>query len=294
MTDQAGTLRTLVSQVQGSASSDASACYSIAITSGKGGVGKSNIAIFLARALALRGKKVLLFDGDLGLANLHILLGITTHHDLNAYLRHEQPLASLVCRVSAGVDLLPGGSGGNLAANMSAETVDRLVRELSALSAQYDILLVDSGAGIADNTLRFSVAADEVLLVMTPDPTSLSDAYATIKILKSLGQETVSIVQNMVETNSEAQVVEEKIRLLTEKFLEMTPRFIGRLPRNCRLASLIREDIGVLSARGLGQFAIKINMLAAYLLDVATLPATGENRFFARLLHRSRGKRDSI
>jgi len=231
---------------------------SIAVVSGKGGVGKSNITIFLAKSLATRGKKVLIFDGDLGLANLHILLGILPKGTLTQYMKNECRVENIIHKIQENVDLIPGGSGEIL----PSSDLSKLLADLINVSRNYDYLIIDGGAGIAENTIRLSICAGEILLIMTPDPTSLADAYATIKVLSSRGQKNISLLINMAQSPQEAENVKNKLFALCQNFIKFTPNFIGFLPQSEKLASLIREDIGVLSKK-LGNFSLKINTLAA-------------------------------
>lgn len=264
--DQAGALRDLVSRLEQD-SEKGPGCPTVAVTSGKGGVGKTNISIFLAKALAAKGERVLLFDGDLGLANLHILLGASTTFTLKDYLIGKCALADCIVEVQPGISLLAGSSGNMGLANISPRDLSRLLGKLDTVLSNYDRLIVDGGAGISESSVALTLSADQILVVITPDPTSLADAYATIKILYSRGCRSFYIVINMVENEEESFAVEERLTLLTEKFLGFKPEFIGRLPRNRKLGSMIRQDRSLLVAKGLGDFSNRMNSIAQQIIS---------------------------
>lgn len=267
--DQAENLRDLVSSKQAVATAQVkSGCSTIAITSGKGGVGKTSVSIFLAKALAARGEKILLLDGDLGLANLHILLGTSTKVTMRDFMQGSASLKDCISPVEPGIDLLAGGSGNMAMANISIKDLTRLRENLTAVSANYDRMIVDGGAGIAESSVQLSLSADQVIVVITPDPTSLADAYATIKILSARGCNSLSVVVNMAEDEAECDAVEEKISLLTDKFLGFTPNFIGRLSRNKKLASMIRQERSLMIAHGLGDFSNRMNQIVQRIIDL--------------------------
>ena len=287
MTDQAQNLRNIVQNTAApKIDGGDSKVRSIAVVSGKGGVGKSNITIFLAKSLAARGKKVLIFDGDLGLANLHILLGILPKGTLAQYMRNECRVENIVHKIQENVDLIPGGSGNIL----PSSGLSKLLSDLINISRNYDYLIIDGGAGIAENTVRLSVCAGEILLVMTPDPTSLADAYATVKILTSRGQKNISLLVNMAQSAQEAEIVKNKLFMMCKNFIKFTPNFLGFLPQSEKLASLIRENIGVLSKK-VGNFSLKINTLAA-IIDGENIAydGRGEKNFFAKFAQTLGGK----
>lgn len=280
--DQAGALRDLVSRREPENTSTQSGCPTVAITSGKGGVGKTNVSIFLAKALAARGEKVLLFDGDLGLANLHILLGTATKFTLRDYLTGKCKLIDCIAEVEPGVHLLAGSSGNMGLANISPRDLTRLLKQLDSILGGYDRLIVDGGAGISESSMALTLSADQVLVVITPDPTSLADAYATIKILYARGCRTFFVVINMVENEEESSAVQEKLTLLTERFLGFTPVFLGRLPRNRKLASMIRQERSLLAATGLGDFSNRMNFIAQQIISGTHEFGQG---FFSRLIN---------
>lgn len=280
--DQAGALRDLVARKQsGEVPAVPKGCPSIAVTSGKGGVGKTSFSVFLAKSLAAQGEKVLLFDGDMGLANLHILLGISTPLSLKDFLVGKCSIEECIYEVEPGVELIPGASGDVGLANISKMDLSGILEKINAVTGNYDRLIVDGGAGIAEASLGLTLSADQVVVVITPDPTSLADAYATIKVLASRGCKDFSVVVNMVESDEEGRAVQEKLSLLTEKFLGFVPDFVGSLPRNRKLGTAIREERALLAAKGFGDFVNRMNNTARLIRGHEPVVEGG---FFGRLL----------
>ena len=210
MNDQAQKLRELAKNRQyiGTAADTArnvgiSKCRSIAVTSGKGGVGKTNIALFLAVTIAAARKRVLLMDADLGLANVHILLGIAPEHNISHFIEGECGLEKVICKGPGGIDILPGASGLEKLANLDSGRLELLQKEFSKLERNYDFLLIDTGAGIGASVTQFASRADTALLVMTPEPTSLAEAYAMVKILYEKASQRIAVIVNMVSSEKE-------------------------------------------------------------------------------------------
>lgn len=213
-----------------------------AVTSGKGGVGKTNIAANLGISLAARGNRVLLFDADLGLANLDIVLGTKTARTLQNVLAGEVSFRDAICRGPGGVSLLAGGSGIEDLVTISGPHLERFIGSLAELESTLDYLLFDTGAGIDNSVMTFLQAADEVLLVTTPDPSSLSDAYAVIKSLwaRKPGA-SISLVMNMVADETEAKSVATKLAAVCTSFLERAPELIGYVRNDPRAIAHIRS-----------------------------------------------------
>lgn len=277
--DQANTLRDLVSRVQGSRSSTSHAT-AISVTSGKGGVGKSNFSIFLGKTLSSMGKRVLLFDGDLGLANLHILMGVSAPYSLAHVLSGEKKINEVVYTTADNLDILPGNTGNADIANLPTARVGSFVSNLEEFATRYDFLIVDGGAGISAGPMSLAAAGDRIIVVLTPEPTSLADAYSVIKLLSGKGKDGFLVVVNMADSLEEAETIFEKLSLITERYLQIKPELIGILPRSRALTSCIREERSVLHARGLGTFSVALNSVAKVLLDNKEVPETS---FFKKL-----------
>ncbi len=213
--DQASSLRSLAS-----ARPRASV---IAITSGKGGVGKSNIAVNLAIRLAAAEKNVVLLDADLGMANADVLCNIDVQFNLAHVIARKKELRDVICPAPGGFSLIGGASGLARMADLSEFDRQRLVRSMAELEASADIILIDTGAGISPNVLSFTRAADQVLVVTTPEPTAITDAYAVIKVVsREGGDRRVSLLVNQVRTSIEARAVYDRISGVAKNFLGVT------------------------------------------------------------------------
>ena len=154
----------------------------IAVTSGKGGVGKSNISVNLAIAFAQTGKKVILIDGDLGMANVNVLLGITPKANLLDVLNKKKKMSDIILNTELGIQIIAGANGFSTIANLTDEQRDFFAEEFTTLSS-FDVIIIDTGAGVSENVLRFIESADEAYVVTTPEPTAITDAYGLIKII---------------------------------------------------------------------------------------------------------------
>ncbi|MEI6127929.1 MAG: AAA family ATPase, partial [Pseudomonadota bacterium] len=184
----------------------------ITVTGGKGGVGKTNISINLALILSKLGSKVCLFDADLGLANINILLGLYPEYDLEDVILSNKSIHDIIIKNYQGIDIIPGSSGVEKLANLSGESLDRLIESFSTID-DYDYFIFDTSAGISRNVISFCLAASDVLLVITPEPTSLTDAYALLKILCFNGfTGSVKIIVNQCRNTSAASAAYTKLR----------------------------------------------------------------------------------
>lgn len=206
---------------------------SIAITSGKGGVGKTQMAANLAVAIAQRGRKLLLLDADLGLAGLDLALGVTPEHTLSAVLEGRLKPAQIVVEGPCGLRLLPACPGRYEMANLSPRERDLLTNAIDECAEDYDVLVTDTGAGINSNAVSFASSADEVILIATPDPTSMRDAYAMSKVLaKRAGLETIRFVANQVNNESQGAELHNTLRGLIRRFLPIELSYLGCVPRD--------------------------------------------------------------
>jgi flagellar biosynthesis protein FlhG len=213
MIDQAEQLRSLIRRQRRASV--------IAITSGKGGVGKSNISVNLAIHLAAAGKKVVLLDADLGLANADVLCNVSLPSNLAHVIARKKDLAEVLIEAPGGFRLIGGASGLARMADLSDYDRQRLVNALGELEQQCDVILIDTGAGISPNVLSFTRCADHVLVVTTPEPTAITDAYAVVKVLSkdATSERRVSLLVNQVRTPNEAKVVHARIAQVAKQFL---------------------------------------------------------------------------
>jgi flagellar biosynthesis protein FlhG len=221
---------------------------SVAITGGKGGVGKTNVAVNLALALAERGRRVSLLDADLGLANADVLLGLSPEYHLGHVLAGQRTLEEVVVETGWGVRLLPGGSGIEELANLTRAEHRRLASELRAMEDASDYLVVDTAAGVAGNVTGVLEAASEVVVVTTPEPTSVVDAYALIKILHRYAPgKRIRVVVNHAVGVGDAEHTFAQLNSAARRFLGRAVEHLGTIPRDPSLAEAVRERIPVLA-----------------------------------------------
>jgi len=216
----------------------------IAVTSGKGGVGKTNMSINLAQALIAAGQEVILLDADLGLANADILLGTVPAYHLGHLLRGERDILELIHRTPTNLKLIAGGSGVEELANVPEDRLRFFVASLRKLDGQADYLILDTGAGLSHTVQEFVLAADQVLVVTTPEPTSLADAYATVKALahRRPGVE-IHLVVNQAERPEEAAVAAERIVSTARNFLGLHVHHLGTVPRDPFVWQSVRSQV---------------------------------------------------
>jgi flagellar biosynthesis protein FlhG len=220
----------------------------IAVTGGKGGVGKTSVAVNLATALARRGRRVVLMDGDLGLANADVLLGLSPAYTLAHVLSGERALEEVLVQAPQGFQLLPGASGCADLAQLDGEAHLSLVRAFSALPVPLDTLLIDTAAGLGHGVLQFSQAAQHVLVVLCDEPASLTDAYALVKVLnRRHGVQRFQVLTNLTRENAGAQLFERFARVAA-RFLDVTLEFAGEIPADEAVRRSVREQRTVLEA----------------------------------------------
>lgn len=221
----------------------------IAVTGGKGGVGKTSVAVNLATALASVGRRAMLLDGDLGLANVDVLLGLSPRYTMAHVLSGERSLEEIIVESPQGIQVVPGASGVAELANLSAAGHLSLVQAFSSLSNRVDVLIVDTAAGIAHSVVQFSQAAQHVLIVICDEPASLTDAYALVKVLSRQHRVTqFRVVANMIRTPGDGEALFEKLQRVTSKFLDVTLEYVGGIPEDPYLRRSIREQRPVVAA----------------------------------------------
>ncbi len=240
----------------------------ITIASGKGGVGKTWLSVTLSHALSHAGKNVLLFDGDLGLANVDIQLGLMPDRDLGTFISGDAPLRDIVCRFEekdgSGFDVLPGKSGSGALGSLTKETLVKIRTGLTALASKYDYVLLDLAAGVDPSVTTLSKHHGKVLVVMTSDPTSLTDAYAFIKITAMRNPSAdISIVVNNVASKREGEKAYEAIKRACEGFLKISPPLIGIIKNDAKVVDAIRAQVPLLSRHPQAEAAKDIKALAA-------------------------------
>ncbi len=254
----------------------------IAVSGGKGGVGKTLLTANLGLACADLGQRVLLIDGDLGLSNLDVVLNLKTRGSLDNVLAGECRLSDIIVQVSSGLDIIPASSGYLRVPELTRIHKLMLLDQIDELNVQYDLVLIDTAAGVSRTVQYWAASAAEVVIVVTPEPTSLADGYATMKILRETTQETrFGLIVNMAQNQEEALHVYERFSSVSEEFLGVHVSFIGTVPSdNCAKMSVMHRTPLVKSfpfsnaAKGVGQ-------IAAYLQDKSdTANAKGTVQFF--------------
>lgn len=218
-----------------------SKAYVLVITSGKGGVGKTNIAANLAICLASANKKVMLFDADLGLGNLDVLLNANCRYNLSHFISSGKTLDQISQVAAGNVELICGGSGIEELANLSQFQRQRLIDELDKLQDNYDFIVIDTGAGINASVINFCEAADHALVVTTPDPTAMTDAYAMIKVLSARDFDgRISLIVNMASSLAEGKKIYRQISDVAGRFLNRNIYEAGILCHDEKLISAVR------------------------------------------------------
>ena len=262
----------------------------IAVTGGKGGVGKSTVSVNLATAFAQLGRRTLLLDGDLGLANADVLLGITPKHSLAHVIRGERTLQEIIVDAPQGFKVVPGASGVAQLAALSATEHLGLVRELAGVCADLETLVVDTPPGIAPGVLQLAQAAQHVLLVVCDEPTSITDAYALIKVLSrhhDVGR--FRVLANMTRDRGQGRRLFETLSRVTARFLDVTLEYAGEVPEDPWLRRSIRDQRPVVEAYPASPSALALKQVAQA-ADNWPIPAgpRGNIEFFAeRLIQRS-------
>ena len=201
----------------------------IAITSGKGGVGKSNLSVNMAIAYAQQGKKVMLIDGDLGMANVNILMNIVPQYNLMHVIQKQKTMQEIINETEFGIKFIAGANGFSKIANLTVEELDDFAKQFSMLG-NYDIIIIDTGAGIANNVLQFVSAADEVYVVTTPEPTAITDAYGIIKIITTEitdREMNIKLLVNRAHSAEEGKRISDRIINIVGQFLNKKVDYIG-------------------------------------------------------------------
>ena len=221
----------------------------ITIASGKGGVGKTNVSVNLALALASQGKHVTIMDADLGLANIDVMLGLHSDKNLSNVMNGECDLDEVLLDGPMGIKVIPASSGVKNMAEMTPAEHAALVSAFSELSHSIDILLVDTAAGISDSVVSFSRAAQEVLVVVCDEPASITDAYALIKLLnKDQGIFKFNILANMVSGPQQGREVYDKLSKVSDRFLDVALEYVGHVPFDEHLQKAVKRQKAVVEA----------------------------------------------
>ena len=259
----------------------------IAITSGKGGVGKTNIAINMAIAYARIGKRVLLIDGDLGMANVNVLMNVIPKYNLLHVVNRQKSMAEIITKTELGFDFIAGANGFSRIANLTEEELEYFTREFATLD-NFDIILIDTGAGISNNVLQFVEAADEIIIVTTPEPTAITDAYGIIKIITTeLALEAelkLKLLVNRVHSAEEGKRVSDRIINIAGQFLNYKLEYLGFVYDDSAVTTSVIRQKPFLEAMPSSKPAICIKHIVGRIEKTEIVPKGGVINFLKKFI----------
>ncbi len=262
----------------------------IAVTGGKGGVGKTNVSVNLALAMSAQGKRVMLMDADLGLANVDVMLGICPRYNLSHVLSGERRLEEIIVTGPKGLKIVPASSGIKGMAELTPAQHAVIIRAFSELSYNLDVLLVDTAAGISDSVISFTKASQEVIVVICDEPASLTDAYALIKLLhREHGIDRFRILANMVRSKQEGRRLFENLARVTDRYLFVELDYMGSIPYDKLLRRAVRQQSAVVESYPESSAAQQFKVLARQADKWPVAQSKGNVEFFIeRLIQHSR------
>jgi flagellar biosynthesis protein FlhG len=283
MVDQATVLRGLVEKRETeptvSDSSSPTRARTIAVTSGKGGVGKSCIALNLAIALAETGRTVCLLEACLGLGSIDLLCGMHSYWNLSHFLTGARDLDEIVQNGPAGVHIVPGASGLIELADVDGDTQEELLQQIQRLERIHDILIVDTGSGIHKLVRQFAAAADQAVIVTVPETTAIADAYAAIKALSGPGSPALELVVNAAESEKQGKLIGDRLMKTASAFLETDVRFAGTIRNDPAVPESVASRSPLLIDRPDSPAARDIRRLARRLVDGAASQVSNRSYF---------------
>ncbi|WP_127580646.1 MinD/ParA family protein [Paenibacillus koleovorans] len=288
MSDQAQSLRNLVRHQQQETRTTGTRI--ITVTSGKGGVGKSNFTLNFALTLQAKGYKVLVFDADIGLANIDVLMGVSSKYSLYHLLKREKTIWEIIHKGYNDIEFIAGGSGFNDLIRLTEEEVDYFADQVNLLNGYVDYIIFDTGAGLSKETLKFIVAANETIVVTTPEPTSITDAYAIIKMVHSMDLDVkFKLVVNRVTDPREGKLTADKISMVAKKFLDLDIPTLGFVEDDISVSKAVKRQVpftiafpNSLASRSIGELAERF--LAGELVPEAVKENAGVKGFLSKML----------
>lgn len=285
--DQAGTLRKIMNNRPLARPLSTKQLKVISVTSGKGGVGKTNLVANLALALQRRGEKVLVLDGDFGLANMNIIMGLDVKGTIYDVLTGNKAIEDIVLKTKTGVSLLPSSSGIFKMSNLSVADKSILMEKLEGLSIPFDYLLIDTGAGINSDVMYLNAAASEVLVISTPEPTSIADAYALMKVMsREHNVKRFKLIVNMANNEKEGQVVYQNLLEVADRFLNISIEYLGCVEFDRKVSQCVVSRKLVLERYPDIPTCRSIESIAQSIQSHSKIksPVTGNMQFFWRTL----------
>jgi flagellar biosynthesis protein FlhG len=238
----------------------------LAVTSGKGGVGKTSVSVNLAIALAAQGQRVVVLDADLGLANVEVLLGLNSMYNLQQVVQGEKRLEDVVVQGPGGIHIIPGCSGIARVADLTPDARDRILRGIDGLQQRMDVIIIDTMAGIGQNAMAFAAAADEVLVVTTPEPSAIVDAYAAFKTVFQLRDDAVvRLIVNQALNEAQARAVGQKLHHVAQQYLGHRLEYFGFVPRDPHVSQAVMQSVpftlrypAAAASRGIETIALRL------------------------------------
>ena len=264
----------------------------IAVSGGKGGVGKTNVSVNLAVGLAKSGKSVMLLDADLGMANVDIMLGIQPTYDLHHVITGQCTLEEVIFKGPYGLNIVPASSGIGKMGDLTVEEQASLIRAFGDLSMDVDVLIIDTAAGISNSVISFTKAAQEIVVVVCDEPASITDAYSLIKVLsKEHGVKNFQILPNMVKDLEHGKKLYKKLVNVADIFLDVSLGFIGSIPMDDKLKQAVRRQSAVVQSYPHSASSIAFQQLVKRVNDSPVVASTtGYLEFF---IERVAGKENS-
>ncbi|RCW50137.1 MinD/ParA family protein [Paenibacillus prosopidis] len=267
MNDQAEALRHLIKQQE--LREEGRTTRVVTVTSGKGGVGKSNFSLNFALSLQRLGKKVLVFDADIGMANIDVLMGVSSSYNLYHLLKQEKTIWDIVQEGPEGLNFIAGGSGFKDLLDLSAEQLDGFAGEINKLHGKYDVILFDTGAGLSKETVKFITAAQETIVVTTPEPTSITDAYALIKMVKAMDVDVhFKLIVNRASDFREGKQTADKINLVAQRFLQSELPSLGIVPDDPNVSKAVKRQVPFTVAYPGSEASVAVERIARHFLEI--------------------------
>ncbi|HWO53318.1 MAG TPA: MinD/ParA family protein [Paenibacillus cookii] len=299
MTDQAQTLRNLVMMREReraallSGEQPRQGARLITVTSGKGGVGKSNFTLNFALALQSMGKRVLVFDADIGMANIDVLMGLSAKYNLYHLLRREKRIDEIIERGPGSLSLIAGGSGLSDLFSLSQSDLNYFMQQIETVADGMDFVIFDTGAGLSQENFNFIQSADECIVVTTPEPTSITDAYALIKVVSSRERGTMfKLIVNRASDEKEAAQTADKIRVAAQKFLNVDVPLLGYISDDSHVVQAVKKQVPFSMAFPGCAAAREIQRIAGLYASVPASPEpgalTGIKGFMQKWLRRTK------